>query len=147
MHKEVHFSVDPIQPDHSGEKFVVPTWCGGMGIFVGVIRDVNHGRDVSHIDYELYEELARNELAAIISEAELKHNLGSVYVAHRHGTVQIGEYAVVVQTAAKHRGQAIAGCKYIIDEIKHRLPIWKKEWYTDGSHDWPFCHEHHGASV
>ena len=143
----VYFSDKPISPDHTGQQFVVPRWCGGIGSFIGVVRDINHDRKVSHIEYELYAELAVNEINVIIQESTSKYALGAAHVAHRYGRIEVGEYAVIVQAAAKHRGQAIAGCKYIIDEIKQRLPIWKKEWYTDGSYDWPFCKEHHGAAL
>jgi molybdopterin synthase catalytic subunit len=141
----ISFSGSAIAPDFAHRSFIVPEWCGGVGCFVGVVRDNNHGRQVSAIEYELYSELAEAEFRAIAAEAIAKYTLGSIAFAHRCGRLQVGDYAVVVQTAARHRAQALDGCRFLIDQVKARLPIWKKEWYVDGTHDWPFCSEHHGV--
>ncbi len=141
----IFLSESPIAPDYAQRSFIVPKWCGGVGCFVGVVRDNNHGRPVLAIEYELYPELVESEFQAIAAEACAKYSLGSVAFAHRYGRLAIGDFAVVLQTAARHRAQALDGCRFLIDQVKARLPIWKKEWYVDGTHDWPFCSEHHGV--
>ena len=121
---------------------------GGFCTFEGWVRDSNEGRAVDGLDYEAYEDLARAEGDLIIEEAIARYGVTDVRCVHRTGALNVGDLAVWVGVAAAHRDEAFRACRYIIDEIKHRLPIWKKEHYLDGDTAWVACthvhreHEH-----
>lgn len=123
--------------------------CGGYVAFEGLIRNHNDGRRVLRMEYEVYEALALRELQRIAETAAKRHGAAFVRVVHRKGQVEIGETAVLIQVLTAHRAEAFAACREIIDTLKAKVPIWKRETYDDGSHAWPRCqdHEHrHGAS-
>jgi len=121
---------------------------GGFCAFEGWVRDSNEGRAVDGLEYEAYEELARTEGDLIIQEAIARYGITDARCVHRTGSLRIGDLAVWVGVAAAHRDEAFRACRYIIDEIKHRLPIWKKEHYLEGDTAWVACthvhreHEH-----
>ena len=106
---------------------------GAVVTFVGTARDLaDDGRTVVELEYEVYAEMAEAVLGEIAAEAT--HRFGSeVAVVHRHGVVPIGEVAVAIATAAVHRAEAYEANRYIIEAIKERLPIWKRERFVDGS--------------
>ena len=109
---------------------------GACVTFEGRVRDQNEGRSVTSLDYEAYAPLAEKEGNRIIREAREKfHVLGAVCV-HRTGSLKLGDLAVWIAVTAEHRGTAFEACRYIIDEAKARIPIWKKEHYKDGSTEW-----------
>jgi molybdopterin/thiamine biosynthesis adenylyltransferase/molybdopterin synthase catalytic subunit/rhodanese-related sulfurtransferase len=112
---------------------------GGFCTFEGWVRDSNEGREVDGLDYEAYEDLARAEGDLIIEEAIVRYGVTDARCVHRTGSLKIGDLAVWVGVAAAHRDEAFRACRYIIDEIKHRLPIWKKEHYLDGDTAWVAC--------
>jgi molybdopterin synthase catalytic subunit len=114
---------------------------GGFVSFEGWVRNRNEGKDVLHLEYQAYDALAVKEGEKIIAEALAKFDVVDAIVEHRVGDLQIGEIAVVVHVSAIHRGPAFDACEYIIDELKTRVPIWKKEHYTDGDSGWIECHE------
>ena len=112
---------------------------GGLCIFEGWVRNENEGRTVERLEYEVYEPLAVSEGEKVIAEAkELFPHLQACCV-HRSGLLEIGDCAVWVGVAAPHRDEAFKACRYIIDQIKVRLPIWKKEHYVDGDSGWVNC--------
>jgi len=121
---------------------------GGFCTFEGWVRDSNEGRQVDGLDYEAYDDLARAEGDLIIAEAIARYGVADARCVHRTGQLKVGDLAVWVGVAAAHRDEAFRACRYIIDEIKHRLPIWKKEHYLDGDTAWVACthvhreHEH-----
>lgn len=111
---------------------------GGIGVFVGVVRsspaaDDNADRRVVSLQYEAYLPVAERRMFEIASEAADKWALGRVAVVHRTGKCALGEPTVVVACSAPHRAEALDACRFIIDELKVRVPIWKKEIYKDGS--------------
>jgi molybdopterin synthase catalytic subunit len=108
-------------------------------VFEGWVRNENDGRVVVRLDYEGYEAVAVKEGEAVLAEAREKFALTRAGCVHRVGSLEIGDLAVWVGVSAGHRGAAFDGCRYIIDEIKHRLPIWKKEHYADGDSGWINC--------
>ncbi len=122
---------------------------GGYVSFEGWVRNHNEGRTVSALEYEAYEPLALSEGQKIIEEAKAKFDILDAACLHRVGKLVIGEMAVWVGVASAHRGAAFDACEYIIDEIKHRLPIWKKETYTDGDSGWVNCQHcaHHAPKI
>jgi adenylyltransferase/sulfurtransferase len=132
--------------------------CGGYASFEGWVRDQNDGRAVERLEYEAYAELAVKEGERIVAEALERFGVRHARCVHRIGALGLGELAVWVGVSSAHRGEAFAACRYIIDEVKHRVPIWKKEHYVDGDSGWVNCercaaaapaepaaaHRHHG---
>ena len=109
---------------------------GARSVFEGVVRDTNDGHQVRKLEYECYESLAIKEGNQILDEAIKKFDLSNAFCIHRVGTLEIGETAVVIVATSGHRDEAFKGCRYIIDEVKSRVPIWKKEHYEDGETEW-----------
>jgi molybdopterin synthase catalytic subunit len=114
--------------------------CGGIGVFVGTVRSSaavasNQEKSVTGLDYEAHPTLAPERMNALLEEAAHKWDLRHVVAKHRTGACELGEPTVVVACAAPHRGDALEACRWIIDEIKATVPIWKREIYADGS-DW-----------
>lgn len=105
---------------------------GAVATFVGVVRDHNDGRAVTLLEYEAYGSMAEAELTRV--EVEVAKSLpgARVFATHRVGALQVGDAAVVCAASAPHRGEAFAACRMLIDEIKARLPIWKREHGPDG---------------
>jgi molybdopterin synthase catalytic subunit len=128
---------------------------GGYVSFEGWVRDHNEGRAVHRLEYEAMSGLAEREGERIIAEACARYGVAHACCVHRVGELGIGEMAVWVGVGARHRDEAFRACRYIIDEVKHRVPIWKKEYYEHGDSGWVNCercaehahdHEHdHGA--
>jgi molybdopterin synthase catalytic subunit len=115
------------------ESAVAGSGFGAVVIFVGRARDrSDDGRDVVELDYEVYPEMAASVLADIAAEAEGRWPV-AVAVAHRHGVVPLGEAAVAIVAAAPHRDEAYQANRFVIEAIKERLPIWKRERFPDGS--------------
>jgi molybdopterin synthase catalytic subunit len=129
---------------------------GGTALFIGTVRDENDGRAVSLLEYEAYPSMARSEMAAI--GAELAQEIPGVRLAavHRIGKLGIGDIAIVCAASAPHRGEAFRACRALIDRIKERVTVWKREHGPDGpywvgwqdarcvGHDERDQHGHHG---
>lgn len=115
------------------------TAAGGFATFEGRVRDHNEGRTVTGLEYEAFEDLALAEGERIVEEARRRHGILHARCVHRLGRLAIGDIAVWVGVSAPHRGEAFAACREIIDEIKHRVPIWKKEHYASGDSGWVNC--------
>ena len=113
--------------------------CGAFVQFEGWVRNHNDGRDVVRLEYEVYEPLAVREGEIIIDEAIAKFGVRKAAAIHRAGLMELGESAVIVGVSSPHRGEAFDACRYIIDQAKVRLPIWKKEYYADGEAEWVNC--------
>jgi sulfur-carrier protein adenylyltransferase/sulfurtransferase len=112
---------------------------GAYATFEGWVRDHNDGRKVDRLDYEAFAPLAVTEAERILDEAQAKFAIHAVRAVHRVGTLQLGDRAVWIGVVASHRDEAFRACRYIIDEMKARLPIWKKEHYTNGDAIWVNC--------
>ncbi|MCP5058690.1 MAG: hypothetical protein GY937_18470 [bacterium] len=108
--------------------------CGGIVTFVGTVRNASRGKDIRHLEYEAYPEMAEQELDRIAEEAGARWPGTRVAVDHRTGQLEIGDIAVVVVAASPHRGEAFEACRFTIDTLKERVPIWKKEIATDGAY-------------
>jgi molybdopterin synthase catalytic subunit len=113
--------------------------CGGYAAFEGWVRDHNDGRRVTRLEYEAFEALALREGERVLAEACGKFGVRQALCVHRVGALELGAIAVWVGAAAAHRDEAFRACRYIIDEVKHRLPIWKKEYYENGDSGWVNC--------
>ena len=109
---------------------------GAIVTFEGRVRDHNEGRAVNGLTYQAYAELAEAEGARIIEEAQVRFEISRALCVHRTGELGLGELAVWVGVSAAHRGAAFSACRYIIDEVKSRVPIWKREHYVEGEPEW-----------
>ena len=112
---------------------------GAFASFQGWVRSHNDGREVVSLEYEAYAPIAAAEGKRILAEALARFKLLQVAGCHRVGHLRIGDCAVWVGASAAHRGAAFDGCRYVIDELKRRLPIWKKEHYAGGDSGWINC--------
>lgn len=126
---------------------LVDAAAGGCVTFEGCVRNENDQREVAELEYEGYEAVAVKEGERVLREAVDKFDVLHVACVHRVGRLPVGELAVWVGVSAAHRGAAFDACRYIIDEIKHRLPIWKKEHYASGDSGWINCQVESNASA
>ena len=108
---------------------------GGVASFLGVVRDHHAGRDVLRLEYSAYPAMAELECERILEEARGRWPCG-VTLRHRLGTLEIGDLAVAVLAASAHRAAAFDACRYVIEELKRRVPIWKREFFADGTAAW-----------
>jgi molybdopterin synthase catalytic subunit len=109
---------------------------GGAVLFVGTVRDVNDGRAVTGMEYTAYEAMAERELGLVAGEAVTRFGTDDVVVEHRLGALEIGEVSVTIAAAHPHRARAFDAARYIIEELKRRVPVWKLEHYVDGTREW-----------
>ena len=100
---------------------------GGIGTFLGCARDFSEGREVSEISFDAYGPMALSEMSALRTEAIEKFGLLDARIVHRIGTVKGGDNIVFIAAGAEHRAPALEACRWLIDELKERVPIWKKE--------------------
>lgn len=107
--------------------------------FEGRVRNHSHGKAVTALEYEAYSELARREGNNILSEARTHFEVIDLGAVHRTGRLDLGEVAVWIGVVSAHRKEAFRACQHCIDEVKHRLPIWKRESYLDGQSQWVSC--------
>lgn len=117
--------------------FVADPAFGGYAAFVGRIRDLNHGRRVTGVSYDLFDALALNRFADIAAEAQATFGPGlRLWIAHAKGRLAVGEVAVVIAAGTPHRDEAFRACRQVIEAVKHTAPIWKREHYEDGHSEW-----------
>jgi len=112
---------------------------GGTCVFLGTVRN---DAGVTSIDYSAYESMAVEEIERILSEARERWPRSRVMLQHRLGVIPVGEASIAIAAAAPHRDEAFAACRYAIEEVKKRLPVWKKELRGDGSEQWVEAHDH-----
>jgi len=112
---------------------------GACVTFEGWVRNHNDGEAVQALEYEAHQAIAEKEGARIVAEAMTRFAVTAVYCEHRVGKLAIGDCAVWVGVSADHRGAAFDACRYVIDEAKARVPIWKKEHYASGATGWVNC--------
>jgi molybdopterin synthase catalytic subunit len=108
---------------------------GAVAAFLGLVRNHHEGRSVLRLEYSAYPDMAEAEAAAILGEAADRWPV-QLAARHRTGMLEVGEAAVAVAAAGAHRGEAFEACRYVIEELKRRVPIWKREYYADGSVGW-----------
>jgi molybdopterin synthase catalytic subunit len=134
----IEISSSPINPSDLQASLADPA-AGGYCAFEGWVRNENEGHTVERLEYEAYEPLAIAEGEKVLAEARERFGILGARCVHRVGMLDLGDCAVWIGVASKHRDEAFKACRYIIDEIKVRLPIWKKEHYTDGNSGWVNC--------
>ena len=109
---------------------------GGHVVFMGTVRAFNKSKAVSHLVYEAFEDLAFKQFAALEEIARVRFAISSCVAVHRVGLVKIGESAVIIKTSAAHRHEAFLAARFLIDELKKDVAIWKQEYYLDGTSAW-----------
>ena len=113
---------------------------GAQLLFLGVVRDHSQGKVVTGLDYEVYESMAERTLSQIASEASHRFGTDRITILHRVGALQVGEVSTAIGVAAPHRGEAYEASRYIIEELKQRLPVWKREHFLGGDSEWVGAH-------
>ncbi|QWT20507.1 molybdenum cofactor biosynthesis protein MoaE [Bacillus sp. NP157] len=107
--------------------------CGGMALFVGTVRDHHEGRAVKHLAYTAHEPLAAKVIREVEEETRRRFGVPYVRIVHRLGDLSIGDVAIVCVVRAPHRAEAFDACRHAVDAVKHTAPIWKEEFYADGT--------------
>lgn len=115
---------------------VASTESGASTLFVGTVRRVNDGKDVTGIDYSAYGAMAEAEMAAIATEAAARFGTERIVVEHRVGTLTLGEASIIIAVSHARRAAAMEAQRYVIEEVKRRVPVWKREHYADGTREW-----------
>jgi molybdopterin synthase catalytic subunit len=113
--------------------------CGGIDIFIGTVRNQTKGKDVLHLDFEAYGTMALKEMEKIAIEAFARFDIEKILIHHATGTLDVGAIAVVIAVAAAHRAAAFDACRFAIDTLKEKVPIWKKEVF-EGGEVWVAAH-------
>ena len=131
-------SFEPIIPLNLRESLTDST-TGAFVSFEGIVRNHNDGKQILSLDYEAYPDLCQAEAQKIFDEAYAQFPISKARCVHRTGHLNVGDMAVWVGVSASHRDEAFKACRYIIDEIKKRLPIWKKETTNAGDSGWINC--------
>ncbi len=126
---------EPIDPAHV-LTLIGADQDGASLLFLGVVRDHNDGRSVGGVRYDTYEEMAAEVLSEIVGEAARSAGTDRIAAVHRIGELEVGEVSVAIAVSSPHRAEAYDASRYIIEEIKKRLPVWKKERYSDGAEEW-----------
>ena len=139
-----YFSHSPLESLNLKHDLPPRPQAGAVTIFEGIVRDHNEGKKVIALEYEAFDKLAGQEAEKIFQEAKKKFDVLDMKCVHRVGKLSVGEMAVWVGISASHRDSAFQACRYVIDEIKTRLPIWKKEYYAGGDSGWVNCQEDGG---
>lgn len=107
---------------------------GAIATFIGTVRELTHGKKTLYLEYEAYVEMAEKKLRQIGDEIQIEHPQAKVAIVHRIGRLEISDIAVAIAVSTPHRPAAFAACRYAIERIKEIVPIWKKEYWEDGSH-------------
>lgn len=106
---------------------------GAIDVFIGTVRNNSLSKNVVKLEYETYDTMAINKMNELIAEAKTRWPIEKVAIVHRKGVLEIGDIAVVIAVSTPHRAESFAACQWIIDNLKIVVPIWKKEFYTDGA--------------
>jgi molybdopterin synthase catalytic subunit len=107
--------------------------CGAVVTFIGIVRDNSEGKRVLYLEYDVYPAMAKKKLSEIVEEIQARWGSVNIAIVHRVGRLEIGDTAIVIAVGSAHRLEAFQACQYAIDRIKEIVPIWKKEFYEDGS--------------
>lgn len=127
----IRVTEEALNADEAARAVASPA-AGAINVFLGVVRDNNLGRSVDHLVYDAYPEMAQKVMRQVAVEAQGRFNLESVAILHRTGRLEIGETSLVVAVSCGHRADSFAAGHWLVDEIKRRVPVWKKEVWTDG---------------
>ena len=112
--------------------FVADDSCGGISAFIGTVRNDTKGKEVEQLEFSAYRSMAIKEMQKIADEALVNFDIKKIAIHHAEGILQIGEIPVIITASAKHRKAAFLACEFAIDTLKETVPIWKKEYFSDG---------------
>jgi molybdopterin synthase catalytic subunit len=112
--------------------FVTDNTCGGISVFIGTVRNDTEGKEVKQLDFSTYKPMAIKEMRKIAELALEKFNIHKIAIHHAEGILQIGDIPVIITASSKHRKSAFLACEFAIDTLKETVPIWKKEYFSDG---------------
>ncbi len=112
--------------------WIISPGSGGIDVFIGTVRDQTKGKSVVRLEFEAYEPMALKEMQRIAEQAFEKWPVQKLLIHHRTGVLNVGELPVIIAVAAAHRAAAFEACRYVIDTLKEKVPIWKKEIFEDG---------------
>ncbi len=135
MKAKVTITKRPIDPGEVLDS-VADRTAGGTVVFVGTVRNQNHGKRVVGLEYEAYKEMAESSMAEIAKDIGRRWPVRKLAMVHRVGSLEVGEASVVVAASAEHRAEAFEACRYGIDTIKTTLPLWKRETFSGGAKAW-----------
>jgi len=113
---------------------------GASVLFLGIVRQMSRAKQCLYLEYEAYEPMAERQMESLTREASRKWPLERTAILHRLGRIYPGEIAVAIDVRSAHRAEAYAASRFLIEQIKHSVPIWKKEFFTDGTSTWGGCH-------
>lgn len=113
--------------------------CGASVHFIGTVRNHQDGKAVRRLYYECYESMADKQIAAIIDRIKHTYGVDQIRALHRVGWLEVGDVAIIIETRSAHREEVFSACRAVIEEIKKKVPIWKKEVYEDGTSEWVLC--------
>ena len=116
---------------------------GANVLFLGIVRGHSVDKKVVYLEYEAYEEMAEKMISELVAFAFDKWPIEEIKILHRLGRVWLGQVAVAIEVKSAHRSEAYEVSRYLIEEIKHRVPIWKKEYFSDGTSEWSLCQTRH----
>lgn len=133
-----HITQEPISPEKFFS-FTPDKSCGALAFFVGIVRNHDRGRPVRRLYYDCYSSMADRVIGILVQAAKTRWPLDEIHVLHRIGDLEIGEAAVAIAVSSAHRDEAFRACRYLIEEIKKKVPIWKKEIFEDGTSEWVTC--------
>lgn len=137
IHIDVRDGVKQPLDAAAGLSFVSEAANGAEALFVGTVRNHNQGKPVLGVSYDVFEPLAKQSFREICAEAQNQWGEGiDLYVVHARGRLDVGGISIVIAAGSPHRDEAFKACRYLIEEIKHRSPIWKLEHYADGDSEW-----------
>ena len=119
------------------KKFIASEKNGAESIFIGRVRNENSGKKVTAVTYDVHDEAVIKSFQSICNNAKTKFDISSsIFLEHAKGYVPVGEISILIAVSSGHRDEAFKICRYILEEIKHKTPIWKKEHYTEGNEEW-----------
>ncbi len=113
--------------------------CGALATFFGLVRDHNAGRVVKNLRYDCYFSMANRQIGRLRDHALREWSLSDARILHRVGLLEVGDIAVAIVASSSHRAEAFEACRFLIESIKTKVPIWKKEFFLDGSSEWVRC--------
>ncbi len=134
----MHLTYEPIQAQQFCENFSNES--GASVLFFGVVRNHSQNREVLYLEYESYAEMAEKMFEALIHQALEEWPIEKIKILHRLGKIYPSEIAVAIDVRSAHRDEAYKASRFLIEEIKHQVPIWKKEYFMDGTSEWGRCH-------
>ncbi|ADC89041.1 molybdopterin biosynthesis MoaE protein [Thermocrinis albus DSM 14484] len=136
MFPRVYLGVEWFGPEAIFSHYTPPPDCGASCVFLGIARSAPEDGDVTELHYEAFHEMALKVMEEIRKEALKKFGVREIFVHHRLGVVKVGEASFLVAVFGGHREETFGACRYVVDEVKKRVPIWKKEVFSDGTGKW-----------